>query len=164
MARFGKPIRRKTADRLVAGMLQRAREYNADASRPLYVERLCIFGSYLDPQIDPLGDVDVELSFGMRTTDHGKISAYTRASGRVFRSFMDEITWPQRELVQQLKNHSTASNVTLENIDNITDHSVTIYAITEDTSAARPPAKGTQSTAQMRPGTPQLAKLRSNSG
>lgn len=164
MASFGKPITRKTADRLVAGMLERAREYNADASRPLYVERLRIFGSYLDPQIDPLGDVDVELSFGMRTTDHARISAYNRASGKVFRSFMDEISWPQRELVQQLKNRSTAINVTLENIDNITDQSVTIYAITEDTSAAPPPTKGTQSTAQVRPGTPQLAKLRSNSG
>lgn len=164
MARFGKPIRRKTADRLVAGMLERAREYNADASRPLFVQRLRIFGSYLDPQIDPLGDVDVELSFGMRTTDQARISAYTRASGKTFRSFMDEITWPQRELVQQLKSRSTAINITQENIDNITDRSLTIYAIAEDASAAAPPAKGTQSTAQVRPGIPQLAKLRSNSG
>ncbi len=163
MASFGKPIRRKTADRLVAGMLERAREYNADASRPLYVERLRIFGSYLDPQIDLLGDVDIELSFGMRTTDQEKISAYTRASGKTFRSFMAEITWPQRELVQQLKNRSTAINVTLENIDNITDQSVTIYAIAEDPSAI-PPCTEARPTAQVRPGTPQLAKLRSNSG
>jgi predicted nucleotidyltransferase len=71
MASFGKPIRRRTADGLVAGMLGRAREYK----KPLYIERLRIFGSYLDPRIDPLGDVDVELSFGMRTRDHNTISA-----------------------------------------------------------------------------------------
>jgi predicted nucleotidyltransferase len=52
-------------------MLGRAREYK----KPLYIERLRIFGSYLDPRIDPLGDVDVELSFGMRTRDHNTISA-----------------------------------------------------------------------------------------
>ncbi|WP_248761227.1 hypothetical protein [Pseudarthrobacter sp. SSS035] len=52
--------------------------------KPLYVERLRIFGSYLDPQIYALGDVDVELSFGMRTRDHKRISAYTRGSGRAY--------------------------------------------------------------------------------
>ena len=108
MASFGKPIRRRTADRLVAGIVERAREYNSDPNKPLYVERLRVFGSYLDPRIDPLGDVDVELSFGMRTRDHKTISAYTRASGRIFRSFMAEISWPQLELIQQLKNRSPA--------------------------------------------------------
>jgi hypothetical protein len=73
MASFGKPIRRKTANQLVAGMLERARDYNTDANKPLYVERLRIFGSYLDP----LGDVDVDMSFGNRTRDHQTISAYT---------------------------------------------------------------------------------------
>lgn len=165
MAGFGKPIRRKTAERLVAGMLKRAREYNADATKPLYVDRLRIFGSYLDPQIDPLGDVDVELSFGMRTRDHKTISAYTRASGKVFRSFMAEITWPQLELVQQLKNRSTAINITLENIDNITDRSVTIYSIVDDTAAVPPPSVVSwPTTDQVQPGHPQVAKLRSNSG
>jgi hypothetical protein len=48
MASFGKPIRRRTAERLVAGLLERARKYNADSDKPLYIERLRIFGSYLD--------------------------------------------------------------------------------------------------------------------
>lgn len=34
MAGFGKPITRKTADRLVAGVLERARSYNADPISP----------------------------------------------------------------------------------------------------------------------------------
>ncbi|EMY33000.1 hypothetical protein D477_017252 [Arthrobacter crystallopoietes BAB-32] len=147
MASFGKPVRRRTADRLVAGMVERAGEYNSDPNKPLYVERLRIFGSYLDPHIDPLGDVDVELSFGMRTRDHKTISAYTRASGRYFRSFMEELMWPQRELVQYLKNRSTAVNVTLENIDHITDRSVTIYSIANDTTAVPPPDEPSSPTA-----------------
>lgn len=39
-ASFGKLIRRRTADRLVAGMAERTYENNTDADKPLYVERL----------------------------------------------------------------------------------------------------------------------------
>lgn len=78
---------------------------------------------------------------------------------------MAEITWPQLELVQQLKNRSTAINITLEKIDNITDQSVTIYAIADDTSAVRPHSERSWPTTDLvQPGHPQLAKLRSNSG
>jgi predicted nucleotidyltransferase len=54
----------KRPNGLVAGMLERAREYNTDAKKPLYVDRLRIFGSYLDPKIDPLGDVDLRIPCG----------------------------------------------------------------------------------------------------
>lgn len=64
MASFGKPISRNTADRLVVGLVERAAEYNAD----LFIERIRIFGSYLRPETDPLGDIDVELSYGRRTS------------------------------------------------------------------------------------------------
>lgn len=138
MASFGKPIGRRTAERLVAGMLDRAREYNADPARPLYVDRLRIFGSYLNPAIDPLGDVDVELAIGQRTRDQEKIRGYTRSSGKTFGSFWTEVTWPQTELVQLLKNKSTALNITLENIDHITDRSQVVYAIDDDPDAVRP--------------------------
>lgn len=55
MASFDKPISRKTADRLVAEMLSRARIYNADPGKLRYVERLRIFGSCLNQSVDPLG-------------------------------------------------------------------------------------------------------------
>ena len=141
MASFGQPIRRTTADRLVTGLVGRARRYNADPAKPLYVERLRIFGSYLDPAVDPLGDVDIELSFDRRIRDQEELSAYTRASGKKFRSFMAELLWPQTELVQHLKNRSTAINITLENIDHITEQSLTIYTIADDSAAVPPPKK-----------------------
>lgn len=61
MACFGKRITRKTVDRLVAGVLKRARSYNSDPTKPLAIARLRVFGGYLDPQVDPLGDVDIGL-------------------------------------------------------------------------------------------------------
>jgi hypothetical protein len=108
MANFGKPIRRRTADRLVAGMVARAGEHNTDSNKMLYVERIRVSEPYLYPHVDPLGDVDVELSFGIRTRDQKTISAYTRASGMTFRSFMEETSWPHLDLMQHLKNRSTA--------------------------------------------------------
>jgi predicted nucleotidyltransferase len=82
MASFGRPISRKTADRLVIELLQRARAYNADPSKPMFIDTLRVFGSYLDPDIDPVGDIDIELTYGRRIKDVAALRAYSRASGR----------------------------------------------------------------------------------
>jgi hypothetical protein len=54
MASFGRPVTRKTADRLVAEVVDRARAYNSDPNNPCFVQRLRIFGRYLDRTVDPL--------------------------------------------------------------------------------------------------------------
>ncbi|WP_265979170.1 hypothetical protein [Arthrobacter sp. MI7-26] len=93
MASFGKPISRKTAERLVGGLVDRAREYNADGRRALYIDRIRIIGSYLRQDVDPLGDVDVELTYGRRISDPRAVREYTRASGRNFASYMLHCYW-----------------------------------------------------------------------
>ena len=83
IASFGKPIRNRTADRLIAGMLDRARDYNTDANKPLYVERLRIFGSYLDPRRDPLdGD---QYHPGNNRQHHGQVLDHLFDRGRYVR-------------------------------------------------------------------------------
>lgn len=139
MASFGKPISMKTADRLVAGLVDRASEYNADGSKPLFIAQIRIFGSYLQQDIDPLGDVDVELSYGRRITDPKAVREYTKASGRTFGSYIDQLFWPQKELVQHLRNRSAALNITLEDIDLFTETSKVVYTVDGDPSAAPPP-------------------------
>ena len=139
MASFGKPISRKTADRLVGGLVDHAREYNAEGHRPLYIDRIRIFGSYLQQDVDPLGDVDVELSYGRRITDPRAVREYTKASGRNFASYIDQLFWPQKELLQHLRNRSAALNITLEDIDLLTDTSEVVYSIDDDPGAAPPP-------------------------
>ena len=114
MTSFGKAITKKTADRLVAELVTRAREYNADADKPLFIDALRVFGSYLDPDIDPLGDVDIELSHGWRSTDPQTLIDYTKASGKHFSDYMDELFWPEKELIQRLRNRSAALNITTE--------------------------------------------------
>lgn len=139
MASFGKPVSRKTADRLVTGLVERAHAYNADPGKPLFINTLRVFGSYLSPGIDPLGDVDIELTYGRRITDRQALSDYTRATGRSFGTYFDQLMWPQTELVRHLKKRSAFINITLEDITRITGSVETIYCIDADTGAVPPP-------------------------
>ncbi|SDQ54136.1 hypothetical protein SAMN04489738_1370 [Pseudarthrobacter chlorophenolicus] len=143
MAGFGKPISRKTADRLIADLLDRAGAYNADPARPLFINTLRVFGSYLDPQTDPFGDVDLELTYGRRITDPKLVADYARASGRSFTTYVDRLLWPHTELVQHLKNRSAFINITTEDITRLTDRSEAIYRVDDDPQAVPPPADRT---------------------
>jgi hypothetical protein len=67
-ASFGKPISRATAARLLAQVIERARSYNADPARLLTFTEIVVFGSYLDPVTDPLGDLDLAVSTVRRDT------------------------------------------------------------------------------------------------
>lgn len=139
MASFGRPISRKTANRLVIELLGRARAYNADPSKPMFIDTLRVFGSYLDPDIDPVGDVDVELTYGRRVTDMAVLRAYTRASGRSFNTYMDELMWPSTELFLHLKKRSAFISITLEDITRLTSNFRTIYRVDDDREAVPPP-------------------------
>jgi hypothetical protein len=139
MANFGKPISRRTADRLVSGLLERALAYNADPDKPMFINTLRVFGSYLSLDIDPIGDVDIELTFGRRITDQKVLSNYTRASGRSFGTYVEKVFWPQTELILHLKKRSAFINITLEDITKITDSFETIYSIDADRQAVPPP-------------------------
>lgn len=143
MASFGKPISRKTADRLVAGLLERARAYNADPAKPHFINTLSVFGSYLDPKADTLGDIDVELTYGRRIADPKQVLDYSRSSGRSFPTYMDQLLWPLTELVRHLKNRSAFINITTEDIARITEQAKIIYSIDDDPQAVPPPVDST---------------------
>ncbi|WP_311245352.1 MULTISPECIES: hypothetical protein [unclassified Microbacterium] len=127
MASFGKPITRATADRLLAGVIERAEGINADPAKIFFVERLRVFGSYLDPEVDPLGDLDIELVLGQYRVPNEVVEAYVKSSGRRFSSYIDKLFWPEREVVQILKNRSGSINITREDIGELTDRVRTVY-------------------------------------
>ena len=142
MASFGSPITRKTADRLVAGLLDRTREMNSDPAQLLAVERIRLFGSYLHPDIDPLGDIDIELSLARRVPGRVLIE-YGKASSKQFPHFTAQLHWAETEFVQKLRNKSTALNFTREDVGLFTDAVKTVYLIGEDPSAVPlPSSKG----------------------
>jgi hypothetical protein len=141
MASFGKPITRKTADALVEGLLIRARSMNADPGELHSVERIRIFGSFLDPTLDRLGDVDVDVDVILaRRASHDVLVDYGRKADKTFGSYLEMIFWSQREFKQKLRNRSTALNLTTEDVGHFTDNVRTIYEIAHDPDACPVPA------------------------
>jgi predicted nucleotidyltransferase len=143
-ASFGKPISRATATRLLGQVIERARAYNADPARLLTVTEIVVFGSYLDPAVDPLGDLDLAVSTVRRDTDGqrhvDKVLEYARASGRSFSAFHDRLFWPSRELRMILKNRSPAISITDEDIRKLTERFEVVYVIADDPKAIPLPA------------------------
>lgn len=72
---------------------------------------------------------------------HSPGTPATRASGRAFRSFIAEITWPELELVQLLKTVRRSSVSRWK----LTDQSVTFYSFAEDTCSPAAHQRGPRS-------------------
>lgn len=132
---FGRPITRKTAERHLAETVECALVYNADPSHLLDIAELVVFGSYLDPGVTSLGDLDLAVTFTDRL-DEGSLGPdeqteivlrYAHASGRRFASFIDRLFWPRQEAVLLLRNRSTAINVTTEDVRDLTDAWQVVY-------------------------------------
>lgn len=150
MAGFGKPITRTKAEQLVAGIIERVKHYNQDPIRLLSITKVTVFGSYLDPAVDRLGDVDIAIAHDRRqeTVDpsafYEQRREYARPSGAaasVRSDFMSTLTWPEIEVVRIVKNRSTAISVTDEDVSKITDRFEVIYAIENDEGAIALAAK-----------------------
>jgi predicted nucleotidyltransferase len=142
-ASFGKPISRATATRLLGEVIERARAYKADPARLLTVTEIVVFGSYVNPAADPLGDLDLAVSTVRRGTDGQRyvdeVLKYARASGRSFSAFHDRLFWAARELRMILKNGSPAISITDEDIRKLTARFDVVYAVGDDPDAIPPP-------------------------
>jgi hypothetical protein len=68
-ATFGRPIKRATAERLLAEVIDRAKRFNADASHLIDITELVVFDSYVDPGVQRLGDLDLGVAFHSRIPD-----------------------------------------------------------------------------------------------
>jgi hypothetical protein len=82
-ASFLKPMTREKAQSLLDGVLERANTYNADPAKPIWVERIAVFGSVLDHDAVDFGDLDLQVELLNRPADdlvEAKL-AYARASG-----------------------------------------------------------------------------------
>jgi hypothetical protein len=128
-ASFLKPMTREKAQWLLDGVLGRASTYNADPAKPIWVQRIAVFGSFLDPDAVDFGDLDLHVELVNRPADdlvEAKL-AYARASGRSFSSFMDQLFWAEKEARQVLKNRSGYISVHIEDISRYTDKWEVVY-------------------------------------
>jgi hypothetical protein len=122
-ASFLKPMTRGKAQWLLEGVLERASTYNADPVKPMWVDRIAVFGSFLDSDAIDFGDLDLQVELVNRPAEdlvEAKL-AYARASGRSFSSFMDQLFWAEKEARQVLKNRSGYISIHTEDISRYTN-------------------------------------------
>lgn len=137
-ASFLKPITRQRAEALLAGVLDRAHSYNEDPVKPMWVDRIAVFGSLLDDQAIDFGDIDLQVTLSDRPTpDRTKsLLDFAHASGRSFSTFTDRLFYAERDALRTLKNRSGHISVHTEDITRFTDRWKVVYE--RRTSTGRP--------------------------
>lgn len=114
MARARKPIKRETAERLVAQFLERVEQVNKDPDLLYWIDEVIAFGSYIT-EAPNLGDIDLGVRYTRRTrndtiwrTLYYRSLAMAQSSGRHLATVIDRVGWPQREIEMRLRNRSSS--------------------------------------------------------
>lgn len=117
-ASAAKPVRRETADRHLAAFMDRVAAVNSDDSLSYVVARVVLFGSMLG-DARTVSDVDLAVELRRRTVDGEAASRrdderreLAATQGRTFKTFVDELVWPEREVMLLLKGRSPVISLT----------------------------------------------------
>ena len=107
MASAATPLRRSTADRLIEGVVERAREINRNEQLAYRVRRLAVFGSFAAGSERP-NDVDVACSFDTRLEgEEQKVLEDERREAKgSFANTSEWAVWPKLEVLKRLKARS----------------------------------------------------------
>jgi hypothetical protein len=111
-ATSAKPIHRGTAERVLREFVDRVNAVNASKEYAFAVKSAVLFGSMLSC-VDRLGDVDVAIDLRPSISDSAKFKQQcdrrrhlAEDRGRAFPTVFEWATWPQKEVVLQLKARS----------------------------------------------------------
>jgi len=112
MATTARPVKRRTADRVLSQFLDRVATVNARTDFAFSVKRVVVFGSYLT-QAEKLNDVDLLVDLIPRNSNQEKQQALERSiraqackRGRHWGNMVDQLIWPLTEVQLFLKNRS----------------------------------------------------------
>jgi DNA-binding IclR family transcriptional regulator len=108
-----RPVSRAAAQRHLDAFLARLLAVRDDARWLYRARRVYLFGSFLDPVIDVVGDVDLAIELIRKETDEEVHRQRERAyiqrqwdEGRIFRSFRQETMCPSEDVTRYLKHRS----------------------------------------------------------
>ncbi len=111
--KFIKRINKVKADKIFNEFMKRVAEINEDKKYIYRVSKLCLFGSYLNPEADDYGDIDIAYELEHKINDDKRfleasqrIIANAIADGKVFSSILDEVGYPEDLVLRYLKNRS----------------------------------------------------------
>jgi len=112
MAKAGKPVKRASADDVLREFLDRVRAVNGRQELAHSVESVVVFGSYLSEAMR-LNDLDIAVELKAKWHDDATFQSFhtasldrARARGRRFRNLVEEVGWPELEVLSILKNRS----------------------------------------------------------
>ena len=115
-ATAAKPVSRSVAQRHLDQLISRAEAINESDQYLFWVDQLVLFGSFLDPAAEKVGDVDVAVGLTRREPDGDLFAQKSRRraedSGRAFNTLIDLLGWSERELWLALKNRSAVLSLT----------------------------------------------------
>jgi hypothetical protein len=114
-----KPVKRAVAARNLNALIERAIEVNANPDFLHWVDRIVVFGSFLDESKSVVGDVDVAMALTRREEDGDRYIELARAragqaelAGRTFSSLLDRLGWAEIEVRRFLKGRSNVLSFT----------------------------------------------------
>ena len=111
-----KRIKRTTAATELSEFMKRVFQVNASSEYLYSVERVAIFGSFLEHG-ERLGDVDIAVDLRSRVTiDKSRkwldlFRQHAWRSGRSFSTFEEEIDWPRREVLLTLRSRRRSISI-----------------------------------------------------
>jgi predicted transcriptional regulator len=117
-------ISRQKATQLLNDLIKRAEVINANKDLVYFVERIKVFGSYLSDK-GTLGDLDVGFKLSSKnngidfTSLNQKRIFQAKTNGKIFKSFIDELYWPYREIELMLKNKQRSLSLHNEEKDGV---------------------------------------------
>jgi len=122
-ARMLKRIDRARVDQLLAGLLERVREINADNDLCYFINEIRLFGSAMNGKANSFGDIDIGYVMARRKrppayrdwTDWNLARA--NASGRDHTSILSRFTYVDTEVLRKLKNGSPY--ISLHDLDDV---------------------------------------------
>jgi hypothetical protein len=127
MATAAAPLRRETAERLIEGLINRARLLNADHNWAYRVRILVVFGSYIRGVERP-NDVDIGCELSPRCSGEKQRQveqARRDEKGGRFRNISEWATWPRLEVLRYLRARSRGLSIhELEDWIRGTEHTI----------------------------------------
>lgn len=111
--KFVKRMNKAKADKIFNEFMKRVAEINEDESYIYRVSKLWLFGSYLHPEADDYGDIDIAYELEHKINDYHSFSEAkqriidnAKAYGKVFSSIVEEVCYPSNLILRYLKNRS----------------------------------------------------------
>jgi hypothetical protein len=136
---FIKRITRAKADALVEGLIERARQINDDDRFVLCVTELRAFGSYVEPDKNDLGDVDIGFAVEVKPKfDANDVTGLSKRTERHFRNiparnFLEVLFLPRKVVLRTLKNRSPYISLhPIEDLAKIGVAGKTIFMVRDD--------------------------------